>query len=97
MCNCFEETLVKIKEHVAPQVPEGAKDLSIDWDGRTYLLSGDEHSPVNPKIKIEYRAPKKGGGHAANLKKDTVSILASHCMFCGYQYKKAEKAESKAA
>lgn len=90
-CNCFEETLERLKEHIAPQIPQGAIDLKIDWDGRTFMLSKGEFAPTNPKVKIEYRAPKKGGGHAVNLKKDSVNITASHCCFCGNEYEREEK------
>jgi hypothetical protein len=91
MCKCFEENLVKIKEHIAPQIPEGAIDVDVDWDGMAFRLGGGDYSLVNPKIKVEFRAPKKGGGHAANLKKDTVTIFVSHCGFCGRKYEASKQ------
>jgi hypothetical protein len=93
-CNCFEEMLDKVKEHIAPKIPAGAIDVNIDWDGRTFVLSKGEYAPVNPKVKIEYRAPKKAGGHTVNLKKDTVTMTASYCCYCGNKYEREEKEQN---
>jgi hypothetical protein len=41
-CNCFEDTLNRVKEHLTDQgkIPEGAIDVSFRWQGQTYMLSG---------------------------------------------------------
>jgi hypothetical protein len=91
-CNCFEETLVKVKDHIKTQLPSNATEVEIDWDQRIFLLSGGDHAPVSPKLKVEYRGVKRNGEPNKNLTKDTVSMLASHCCFCGREYVKEEKA-----
>ncbi|HDY7638927.1 TPA: hypothetical protein RQK07_003323 [Vibrio vulnificus] len=81
-CNCFSENLERIKEKVTAQLPEGATDLSVEWEGYSFFFSGD-HVPVNPRILIEYRKKKKDGTPAKNLTKDVVGMLCQYCPFCG--------------
>lgn len=88
VCNCFSENLERVKEHLisSGQIPKGAKDIKFEWEGRFLNLSGKDCSPVSPKIKFEYRPEKKGGGHAATLKRNNVGMSARHCCFCGRKY-----------
>ena len=89
-CNCFTETLERVKSHLTEQgkVPDGATEVSFRWQGQTHMLSSGEYAPVNPKVEVKFRAPKKGGGHARNMTKSDISILATHCCYCGRKYKK---------
>lgn len=89
-CNCFSEYLEKVKEQVIPQIPEGSDEVHFNWQNRVFLISGKDYSPVNPKVEIEYRKPKRGGGFAKGMTRDTVSIMANYCAFCGRKYQKDE-------
>ncbi|MFT6789674.1 MAG: hypothetical protein ACJAVX_003056 [Pseudoalteromonas rhizosphaerae] len=89
-CNCFTETLNRVKEHLTEQgkIPADAIDVSFGWQGQTYMLSGGQYAPVNPKIEVKFRAAKKSGGHARNLTKNELLIAASHCCYCGREYQR---------
>lgn len=96
-CNCFEQTLNKLKDHVQSQLDErGIKheDLEIGWQNRTYILGSGEHSPVNPKIEVSYQGFKKNGEPARNRNKEVTSVMASHCMFCGRKYQNETKSQA---
>jgi hypothetical protein len=82
-CKCFDETLVRVTNHVEKTLPEGSCDFDIEFEGRSFFMCGGDYSPVNPKIKYEYRAPKKGGGHKVNMTKRETIVMASFCCFCG--------------
>lgn len=90
-CNCFSEYLEKVKEQVIPQIPEGSSEIHLDWQNRVFLISGADYSPVNPKVEIEYRKPKKGGGFAKGMTRDTVSVMMNFCPFCGRKYQKEKQ------
>jgi len=91
-CNCFKETLERVKNLYLEKgkVPEGAIDVDFRWQGQGFILSEGEFAPVNPKIEVKFRSPKKGGGHAKNMSKDEVSMIATHCCFCGRKYQRNE-------
>lgn len=96
-CNCFEETLEKLTGHVQNQLNDrGVKyeDLTVDWQGRAYVLSAGEHSPVNPKIEVTYQGFKKNDEPTRNRSKDVISVMASHCMFCGRKYQNKTKEQA---
>ena len=82
-CNCFEERLESVKPKIMAQIPTDAIDVDVEWENYSFFFGGGDYSPVNPQVKIEYRPLKKDKSPAKNLKKDTVSLLASHCCFCG--------------
>ena len=82
ICNCFEEALEGAKKHLVSKLPEGATEFSADWKGGVFFFSGD-HVPVNPAVSYEYRAVKKDGTPAKNLTKNSLTLLASHCPYCG--------------
>lgn len=90
-CNCFDETLARVKEHIQEQLPDGATEFECEWQGRTYCLSSGEYAPVNPKLEYAFRKTKRNGEPAKNLTKSTVNITASHCCFCGRKYNRPEK------
>lgn len=94
MCNCFAETLERVKEHVKPQIPATAEDFKMDWENRAYMLSAGEYAPTNPRLEYSYQPIKKDGTRAKNRRKDTVSIIASHCCFCGEKFERPEKKEA---
>ncbi len=89
-CNCFTDNLDRVKNHLIERgtIPEGAKDVEFKWRDQTFSLSGGDRAPVNPRVEFEFRAPKKGGGHAKNLRKGDISIYANYCCFCGRKYGK---------
>jgi len=89
-CECFKDKLVLVEGHVNGKLPEGAHDLKVSWEGYSYFFSGD-FSPVNPKVNIEYRKTKKNGDPAKSLTKDSISMIASFCCYCGRKLKKGEK------
>lgn len=92
-CSCFTENLERVKSrlHEQGEIPEGAIDVHVGWQGQIFMLSGGDYAPVNPKIEFEFRKPKKHGGHTRNLSKQDVSICANYCCFCGRKYKKNDK------
>lgn len=91
-CSCFEERLNAVKNHVSSQLPNGAVDISFSWKDQQFFLSSDnEYSPVNPRVAVEYRKPKRGGGHHKNLSKDEITMTASHCCYCGRKLNRKEQ------
>ena len=82
-CNCFKDRLKGVEPKILSQIPDGAIDIDIRWQNYSFFFGGGDYSPVNPKINIEYRAIKKNGAPAKNLKKSDVSIIADYCCFCG--------------
>ena len=90
MCNCFAEKLILITDHIKPKLPEKYTDLNIEWEGYSFFLDGKPHVPVNPKVRIEYRRFKRDGEPKVNLTKDSVSMLARYCPFCGEDTKADE-------
>lgn len=91
MCNCFAEKLVLITDHIKPKLPEKYTDLNIDWEGYSFFMDGKPHVPVNPKVRIEYRGFKRNGDPKVNLTKDSVSMMARYCPFCGEDTKAVTK------
>lgn len=81
-CNCFSNTLDRMKDRVIEEMPKDAINLEIDWKGSALFFSGD-HVPVNPKIAYSYRDMKKDGTPKANRTKGEVSILCNYCPLCG--------------
>ena len=94
ICNCYTENLERVKNHLTESgaIPEGAIEVDVSWENQTYILSGGDHSPVNPKINFKYRAAKKNGGHAINKREEKINIFANFCCFCGRKYQKNGKA-----
>lgn len=90
-CKCFSEMIEKVKDQLMDQIPEDAVEVDFSWENTAFFPSGGDYSPVNPRVKIEYRKPKKGGGHAKNLTKDSISILCNYCPFCGRKYEKNQQ------
>ena len=87
-CKCFEESLDKVKTHIKEKLGEGVTEFNANWKDYSYFISGGDHIPVNPKVEYEYRGVKKDGSSKAKLTKDTISIFARFCPFCGRDTKK---------
>ena len=85
-CDCWDDMLNKVKEAVADKIPEGSADKAISWKDETFCLTSADVAPVNPRVRWEYRAPKKSGGHCKNMTRDEVIIAANYCAFCGRKY-----------
>lgn len=81
-CNCFSDQLNRVKKHVELRIPDGATELNFEWDGYSFIIGGD-YSPVNPKVNYSFRKKKNNGQPAKSLTKDSVSLLASYCCYCG--------------
>ncbi|HFD4079508.1 hypothetical protein P3632_22015 [Vibrio parahaemolyticus] len=81
-CNCFEENLNKIKEHIKEDLPSDITEFKANWDGAAFILSGDR-VPVNPKVNYEFRGTKRDGSPAKRLTKVSVRVFCSYCPFCG--------------
>ena len=93
-CKCFSEMLEKVKPQIEKAIPEGSADIDVSWQNLAFFPSGGDFAPVNPRVEVEYRKPKKGGGHAKNFTKDSVSILCNFCPFCGRKFEKSNGGES---
>tara|TARA_B100001057_G_scaffold491588_1_gene582163 strand:- start:3032 stop:3310 length:279 start_codon:yes stop_codon:yes gene_type:complete len=91
MCNCFEETMEKVTEHIKEQLPDNVEEFKAEWQGRAYMLAEGQYAPTSPKIDYEYRPMKRDGTPQKNLKKDSITILASHCCYCGEKFERPEK------
>lgn len=91
MCNCFNETLERIKGHLQEKLPKGAIEFEADWKGRAFIMAEGQFAPTNPQIEYEYRNTKNDGTPHKNKRKETVSLLASHCCFCGEKFERPEK------
>lgn len=92
MCDCFKDNLERIKEHVSKKLTDFEKStLKLNWDGYSFFIEGGDHIPVNPKVNIEYNTKKRNGDVAKSKKKDSVSMMARYCPFCGRDTK-ADKA-----
>ncbi len=89
-CNCYEEKMNVFKKHIEDQLPEGATEFRAEWDGYSFFPSGD-YSPVNPKVKFEYRKVKTNGQPAKSLTKDSISMVGNYCCYCGRELKRSDK------
>lgn len=95
-CECFPETLKIVEKSVVDQLQHrGTKheNISVNWEGYSYFLSGD-YCPVNPKVKVEYQGFKKNGDPMRNLTKDSITITAKFCPFCGRKHLQSESGEA---
>ena len=89
MCNCFKDNLERIKEHVSKKLTDFEKSyLHVEWQDYAYMITEKDYVPVNPKVNIEYRTKKRSGDIAKSKKKDSVSMMARYCPFCGRDTKK---------
>lgn len=93
-CNCFNENLNRVKEHIESNLPENAMEFNAEWDGHSFFVSGD-YSPVNPKINYSYRKLKVNGEPAKSITKDSISMLASYCCYCGRELDKNGDSDAK--
>ena len=92
-CNCFSERLDLAKKRIESKLPSGSDYIKIKYRDEVYFFSGD-FSPVNPVIEISYKLKKKDGTMAKNSTKDSVSMLADFCCFCGRKLDKQDKEEA---
>lgn len=94
MCECFENSIERVRNHLQEngKIPDGVDDFEIDWQGRSFILSAGEYAPTNPKIEYSFTPIKKDGSKAKNKKKSDITLVASHCCFCGEKFDRPEKA-----
>ncbi|NKF51395.1 hypothetical protein G3R49_12585 [Shewanella sp. WXL01] len=83
MCNCFDENLARVTEHLKDRISGEFTEFEADWKDQSFFLDGKKHVPVNPKIKYSYRLKKKDGTPRANKTNHEVSMVARYCPFCG--------------
>lgn len=93
-CNCFDETLERVKTHIHDQLKEEVAEFKAEWEGYSFFLDGNDHVPVNPRVAYEYRGFKKNGSPRANMTRDTVSLMARYCPFCGIDTKDGDSVDS---
>ena len=74
-------------EALPGQLPEGHTDLRVSLTGYALMMGdgGAKSRQVMP-ISIEFRAPTRAG--AMKDKKQSMSMVANFCMFCGEKYDK---------
>lgn len=89
MCNCRQETERRLLEALPDQLPEGHQNLSARLTGYALMLGeGLMVSRQIMPIEVTYQAPTKAG--VMKDKKQSMSMQANFCMFCGEKYDKDE-------
>lgn len=85
MCNCRQETEARLLESLPEQLPKGIEGLKASLQGYALMFNGTAFSScqVMP-IEVTYRAPTKAG--VMKNKKQSISMKANYCMFCGEKY-----------
>jgi hypothetical protein len=87
MCNCKQETEAGLAEALPDQLPEGHEGLSARLTGYAMMIGdGVMHLRQVMPIAVTYRAPTKAG--VMKEKKQSMSMQANYCMFCGEKYEK---------
>lgn len=95
MCNCRKETEARLLEALPEQLPAGHKNLSARLTGYALMFSdGAMQSCQVMPIEVTYQAPTKAG--VMKDKKQSMSMKANFCMFCGEKYDKDEPEASAA-
>jgi hypothetical protein len=85
MCDCRNRIESKLREDLPAQLPEGHKDLGVRLEGYALMMGeGVMRSRQIMPIEITYQAPTKAG--VMKARKQTMSMAASYCMFCGERY-----------
>ncbi len=82
-CNCFEESLKSIEIYLKEKAGDDITEFNVSWQDYSYSIRGEDLIPVNPKVKYEYRGVKKDGSPNARMTRDSISIFARYCPFCG--------------
>lgn len=81
-CNCFEEKLIQISEHLKAKLSPDITEFDAQWDGAAMLLDG-ESVPATLKIDYQFRGAKRNKTPNKNITKDNVRIFFSFCPICG--------------
>lgn len=92
MCNCKQDIETRLTARVAEQKPQ-VQNIRVALGGYTFPISDTLGlMPARPTLPIEVRfqAPKKAGG----LKdvKESISMAANFCPFCGESLRAEGKA-----
>lgn len=94
-CECRADLELKLKEHVAKNLPEGYEELDASLQGYGFGMDS-ETLTMTSIFQVAYKGdvmvPKKNGGGMKRQKIDT-TIRAQYCPFCG----KATEANEEAA
>lgn len=88
MCECRQKNEARLLEAIPTQLPEGATDIGARLQGYA-LMMGDgvmTSRQVMP-FEVTYKLPTKAG--VIKDKKQSMSLTANYCMFCGEKYDKA--------
>ncbi|ODS10950.1 hypothetical protein [Vibrio scophthalmi] len=81
-CNCFEEKLNQIAEHLKEKISPDVTEFNAQWEGATMLFSG-ETVPATLTINYQYRGVKRDKTPNKNITKDYLRIFFSFCPICG--------------
>ncbi|AYN94397.1 hypothetical protein EAW52_10715 [Pseudomonas sp. LTJR-52] len=91
MCTCKSDNEKRLTDHVAKQLPEGAKNLSVRLTGYSLCITNGEMKALQTMpVEIEYDAPVKKSPGSFKPKKQKSFLAARYCMFCGEAYEQAE-------
>lgn len=89
MCDCRKQTELRLIDAVSQTLPEGHEALCVRLDGYALMMGeGVAKSRQVMPISITYRAPTRAG--VMKDKKQSMSMMANYCMFCGEKYEDAQ-------
>ncbi|MCK4500238.1 hypothetical protein KAU11_07060 [Candidatus Babeliales bacterium] len=89
MCNCFENTLERIRDKIKENIPTNAIEYECDWKGKVFRFDGG--LGIGLYVEYEYRNIKKDSTPYANKKRESNFIALSYCPFCGEKIVKKGK------
>lgn len=92
MCNCINQTLEKVKEHLLDSLPENYDEstFTADFQNRVFRFDG-KNNDVMLGINYEYYRKKEDGTRYKNKTKDSISLAMSYCPMCGEEYKETDE------
>ncbi|MEB0078050.1 hypothetical protein QN386_22405 [Pseudomonas sp. CCI3.2] len=91
MCDCKSKNEARLIEALPDQLPDGATSINAKLTGYA-LMFGDGNAAYRQvmPIDITFKLATKAG--VIKDKKQSMSLTANYCMFCGEKYDKAEAA-----
>lgn len=73
-CNCFEEKLSQISDHLKAKLSPEITEFYASWEGEAMLFSG-KGVPATLGIKYQYRGVKRDKTPNKNMTKDSLRIF----------------------
>ncbi|WP_067096074.1 hypothetical protein [Marinomonas atlantica] len=88
MCNCMQDTLAYVTEHMKGNPPENAIAESFDTEIMHYYFRMDGSSNAVPAMIVSgsHKVKKVNGEEAKNRKKIEMPIFGRFCPFCAEAY-----------